>query len=65
MVAECARFNRLFPPGTAVRVWKGARGVGPGIETVVREPGAIVLSGHTPVVYIPGDCIALTHVELL
>lgn len=61
MQAAVDRFNAAYPVGSRIRVWKGAMGHGPGIETTVEEPGAYILSGHTPVVKVPGDCIALTH----
>jgi hypothetical protein len=62
MEAEVRRFNERYPVGTAICVWKGAMHDKPGLLTKVAEPGAYILSGHTPVVKIPGDCIALTHV---
>jgi hypothetical protein len=61
--AAIDRFNRAHPPGTKIRVWRGRMGDGPGVETTVEEPGAYWLGGHTPVVKVPGDSIALTHVE--
>ena len=62
---ECERFNRLHPAGTEVRVWTGLMHDGPGTVGRVAEPGAYVMSGHTPVVHVSGvrGCIALTHVE--
>lgn len=58
-------FNALHPPGTKVRIWSGIRGEGDAIETVVEAPGAFLLGGHTPVIKVPGDAVAMTHVELL
>lgn len=58
-------FNLKNPIGTRVRYWSGVRGPAhTATETTVREP-AIVLGGHTPVVWVTGrrDPIALTHVE--
>lgn len=62
---QAHEFNRLFPVGTKVRYWRGAR-EGLGRETVTRSK-ARVLSGHTAVVLLEGvsDCIALSHVEPL
>lgn len=61
--AEVEAFNAKYPPGSQIRIWKGAVGDGSGILTVVDEPGAFLLGGHTPVVKIPGDAIALSHVK--
>ena len=60
--AAVDRFNKANPIGSKIRVWKGAVHDGPGIVTEVKEPGAYILGGHTAVVKIPGDAIALTHV---
>jgi len=59
------KFNKTVPVGTLLRVWKGARSGNPTLEARVEQPGAFILSGHTAVVKIPGDCIALTHVEVV
>jgi hypothetical protein len=62
--AECARFNARLPIGTSINVYPG--GLGDRIDAVeIVEPGAYVLSGHTPVVQVTGGhgCIALTHVR--
>ena len=59
------KFNAAVPVGTLIRAWKGAKIGNPTLEARVEQPGAFVLSGHTPVVKIPGDCIALTHVEVV
>lgn len=59
------RFNATVPVGTLLRVWKGAKAGNPTLEARVEQPGAFILSGHTAVVKIPGDCIALTHVEVV
>ncbi|WP_052424112.1 hypothetical protein [Nonomuraea candida] len=61
--AVVERWNATVPVGTPVRYWTGARhGVGKPSRT--RTP-AVVLSGHTPVVWVEGEgsCIALTHVQ--
>jgi hypothetical protein len=63
--SEVASFNEMFKVGQRIRVWKGRKGDGPGIETVIAAPGAFLLGGHTPAVKIPGDSIALTHVTIL
>jgi hypothetical protein len=63
--AEVASFNAMFKIGQPIRVWKGRKGDGPGIDTVIAVPGAFLLGGHTPVVKVPGDSIALTHVTIL
>jgi hypothetical protein len=62
---KAREFNRLFPVGTRVRYWKGAR-EGRGKESVTRSE-ASVLSGHTAVVWLEGvsGAIALSHVEPL
>lgn len=60
-----ARFNALHPVGTPIRVWPLHRDMEHCKETVVKEPGAFVNSAGYAVVKIPGDCIALTHVEVL
>lgn len=65
MQAAVDRFNAAHPVGSPIRIWKGLMGDGPGIETTVAEPGAFILSGHTAVVKVPGDSIALTHVQIL
>lgn len=56
-------FNARHPIGTRVRYWKGARGVGHGIEAETTMP-AVNMRGRA-VVKVPGDIIALTHVEVL
>ncbi len=59
---EVARFNRLNPIGTKVKVHRGGLR-DPAVETYIVQPGAYVLGGHTPVVQVEnGGCIALTHV---
>lgn len=60
---ECERFNMRFPVGTAVRVWTGTMGDGPGVPATVREP-AYVLNGHTAVAHFEGvrGCVAVSHV---
>lgn len=63
------KFNSLFPVGTLVDYWRGAREFG-GAELTPSGRGrlkhkATVLSGHTAVAWIEGcsGCIALTHVR--
>jgi hypothetical protein len=58
-----AAFNRQLPIGTPVRFWRGLR-EGPGQFSKTRSV-AILLSGHTPVVWLAGTsgAIALTHVQ--
>ena len=60
-----AAFNRKHPVGSQILVWSGLMGEGPGRLATIVEPGARVLSGHTPVVQVSGGggCIALTHVK--
>lgn len=60
-----SRFNALNPVGTPIRVWTLHRDMDSSKETVVKAPGAFVNSAGYAVVKIPGDCIALTHVEVL
>lgn len=56
-------FNERNPVGTLVRYWRGFK-QGPGELGPVYRP-AIVLGGHTPIVWIEGAgwCIALDHVD--
>ena len=62
----CDFFNSMHPVGTPIRVFPLARWMPDCCkETVVKEPGAFVNSAGCAVVKIPGDCIALTHVEIL
>jgi hypothetical protein len=61
--SACDAFNREHPIGSRIRVCAGP--IGTDVKDVeVRDPGAIVLGGHTPVVYVTGGagCIALSHV---
>lgn len=58
-------FNRACPVGSRIRIWTGLRGDGPGREVEVRTPGAFINAAGSPVVKVPGDCIALTHVEVI
>jgi len=61
-----ARFNATHPIGTPIRVWPMARWMNDcWKDTVVKEPGAFVNSAGCAVVKIPGDCIALTHVQII
>lgn len=64
MQAECDAFNASHKPGDVIMCWPGVR-EGLPVERTVREPGAVILSGHTAVVYVTGGggCIALSHVE--
>ena len=62
----CISFNAAHKIGTAIRVYPMARWlVDCHKDTVVAEPGAFVNSAGHAVVKVPGDCIALTHVEPL
>lgn len=62
----CESFNEQYPVGTAIRVWPLARWLDDCCnETVVKEPGAFVNSAGHAVVKIPGDCIELTHVQVI
>jgi hypothetical protein len=56
-------WNIRHPVGTPVRYWSGVReGEGKLSKTT---HAAVLLSGHTPVVWVEGEsgCIALSHVE--
>lgn len=58
-------FNARFPVGTAIRVYPMARWLDDCFrDTEVAAPGAFINSAGYPVVKIPGDCIALTHVQV-
>lgn len=65
MEVTCAEFNAAHPVGTVMHAWTGAMGEGPPKVGTVREPGAYILGGHTPVVFLDGvrGCVALTHVR--
>jgi hypothetical protein len=66
-VTEAAAFNNANPVGTLVNYWRGARnGFKPSGQGRT-ENRAMVLSGHTAVVWITGcsGCIALTHVQVV
>lgn len=59
-------FNAVHKPGTRIRVYPMARWLDDcHKETVVSGYGAFVNAAGLAVVKIPGDCIALTHVEVL
>ena len=59
-------FNAAHKPGTRIRVYPMARWLDDcHEETVVADVGAFVNAAGYAVVKIPGDCIALTHVEIL
>jgi hypothetical protein len=62
----CERFNTQYPIGTPIRVYPGARWQADcSREAIVKSPGAFVNSAGCAVVKIPGDCIALTHVQII
>lgn len=58
-------FNKKNSIGTSVRYWKFTR-EGDGLESKTRSE-AILLSGHTPVVWVEGEpgCIALSHIKVI
>lgn len=61
-----ATFNDANPVGTMVKYWRmDRRGEPSGIGHTRCE--AVLLAGHTPVVWIDGcsGCIALSHVEVM
>lgn len=60
-------FNALAPLGTRLRICKGAihHRDAEWVESEVVAPGAYVMGGHSAVVKVPGDSIALTHVEIV
>lgn len=61
----CHNFNVRFPVGTAIRVYPMARWLNDcWRDTEVAAPGAFINSAGYAVVKIPGDCIALTHVQV-
>lgn len=60
-----ARFNASHPVGSVVRVWPSSRWIDHSKVTRVAHPGAFVNSAGHAVVKIPGDWIALTHVQVL
>lgn len=66
MQRSCDDFNNRHPIGATVLVWTGLK-EGPGKIGQVRDPGAYILSGHTPVVFVTGTrgCVALTHVAAI
>ena len=66
MEVACRAFNATNPVGATIRVWPGAVGEA-AADVQIKEPGAYVLSGHTPVVQVSGGhgCIALSHVALM
>ena len=59
---KCDDFNARNPVGSPVRFWRMRR-EGPGDVTFVEAPGAYLLGGHTPVVKVLGNVIAMTHIE--
>lgn len=59
------QFNLLAPVGTKLRICKGPRGPhAKWINSEVIEPGAFVMGGHPVMVKVPGDSIAVGHVEI-
>lgn len=65
MKAAVDDFNARYVPGTIVKCWTGVMHDGEPKIGAVREPGAYILSGHTPVVHIEGvsGCVSLSHVR--
>jgi hypothetical protein len=61
----CAAFNAAHPVGTVVRVWPLSRDMTLCRVTRVASPGAFQNGAGHAVVKVAGDCIALTHVEVL
>ena len=63
--AQLHAFQKIAPPGTLVRYWKGVREGEPTGYGKLRL--ADILSGHTAVAWIEGcsGCVALTHVEVV
>jgi hypothetical protein len=63
MTRQVDAFNDRFPVGTPVRVYPGPMGDHESAyDTVVKKPGAFILSGHCVAVKVPGDSILITHV---
>ena len=62
----CDAFNSLAPVGTKLHICKGVLHDRDAkwIDSEVAAPGAYVMGGHSAVVKVPGDSIALTHVEI-
>lgn len=59
-------FNAVHKPGTRIRVYPLSRWMEDcSRDTVVAEIGAFLNSAGCAVVKIPGDTMALTHVEIL
>jgi hypothetical protein len=63
MRATVDRFNRAHKPGDTIR-FRPVHGESHSREVQIREPGAVLLEGHTPVVYVTGGhgCVAISHV---
>lgn len=59
-------FNAAHPPGTPVKFWPTVRGWGEPHRSTTRTV-AQMLQGHTAVVWVEGrgDCIALTHIDVM
>lgn len=56
-------FNARHSVGDIILCWPAVR-EGKPVPRTIKAPGAAILSGHTPVVYVTaGGCIALTHVS--
>ena len=64
MQQQCDRFNADHAIGDTIKVWPGAVRPGQPQEVTICAPRAVVLNGHTAVVYVTGGpgCVALTHV---
>jgi hypothetical protein len=61
--AACDKFNAVHEVGTEISVWRDGIGGDARIVTItITEPGAYVMDGHTAVVQVAGDCVALRHV---
>lgn len=59
-------FNAVHKPGTRIRVYPMARWLDDCFtDTVVADYGAYVNSAGCAVVKVPGDSVALTHVQIL
>lgn len=59
-------FNARFPVGTKVRVYPMARWLDDcWQDTEVASPGAYINAAGYAVLKVPGDSVALTHVQVL
>lgn len=59
---RCDDSNTRHLVSSKIRVLTGLMAEGSGLVTGVTAPGVFVLGGHTPVIKIPGNAIALAHV---